>query len=135
MHIISAGRSRNQRWGNKPTVPTSVDTFKGTNAALKGKVFTLGSNQAAQYDDTYRSLLVYIADKFDHRVHTAIKNKDKGVGMKLLIKPTAPTKADPNQTGATILDKDCEEFIEHQIEIKKYVDKTSQTPYTYLHIY
>ena len=61
-------------------MPPTGETFKGTNAALKGKVFTLGTNQASQYDETYKSLLVYIADKFDRRVHTAIKGKDEETG-------------------------------------------------------
>jgi len=82
-------RSKHQKseWGNKSTVSTIIDTFKGTNATLKGKVFTLGVNQVSQYDDTFKPLLVYIADNFDHRVHTTIKNKDKETGIKLLTKP------------------------------------------------
>ena len=120
-------RNRNTRWGNKPnTVSTIVDTFKGTNASLKGKVFTIGANQASQYDDTFKSLLVYIADKFDHRVHTAIKSKNKDTGLKLLTRPSAPTKEDPNNNSKTVLDRECEEFIEYQIEIKKYVDRKNK---------
>lgn len=61
-------------------MPSTVETFKGTNAALKGKIFTLGANQASQYNETYKSLLVYIADKFDHRVHTAIKARTRKRG-------------------------------------------------------
>ena len=34
-----------KRWGNKnSTVPPSIETFKGENSALKGKVFTIGAN-------------------------------------------------------------------------------------------
>ena len=69
---------------------------------------------------------MYIAEKVDHRVHTSIKNKDKTIGMKLLTKPSAPTKEDPQDTTRTVLDKECEEFIEYQIEIKKYVDRKNK---------
>ena len=66
--------------GGKPTMPSTVETLKGTNAALKGKIFTLGAKKASQYNETYKSLLVYIADKFDHRVHTAIKARTRKRG-------------------------------------------------------
>ena len=61
---------------------------------------------------------MYITEKLDHRVHTAIKNRDKTVGLKLLTMPSAHTKPNPNDVNLQILDRDCEEFIEYQIEIK-----------------
>ena len=122
----SSRRSRPNKWQNKTNMPSSVETFKGSNAALRGKVFTVGPDQAYRYDDTHKALLVYIAERFDHRVYTSMKNKDKNIGMKLLTKPSAPTKEDPQDTTRTVLDKECEEFIEYQIEIKKYVDRKNK---------
>ena len=66
---------------------------------------------------------MYIAGKFDHRVHTAIKSKNKDTGMKLLTRPSAPTKDDPSDKNKTVLDRECGEFIEYQIKIKKYVGR------------
>ena len=109
-------------------MPTSIETFIGINAALKGKVFAVDPDQASRFNDTYKALLRYITKIFDHRVHTTIKHKEKSLGMKLLTRPSAPTKKDPgDSTGATtVMDRECEEFIEYQIEIKKYVDRKNK---------
>ena len=72
--------------------------------------------------------MVYVADNFDHRVHTSIKEKDKASGIKLLTKSRAPMKDNPSdKTSATrILDRDGEDFIKYQIGIKKYVDQKNK---------
>ena len=61
-----------------------IETFQGDNIALKGRVFAIGPDQASRYDATYKDVLEYISENFDHRVHTAIKQKDRDVGMNLL---------------------------------------------------
>ena len=75
----TSSRRANDRFKPKNTVPTSIDTFKGDNISLQGKVFTVGADQAARFDKTMKAILGYVADKFDHRVTVAIRHKDKSV--------------------------------------------------------
>ena len=114
---------------------TTVETFKGNNPALKGEIFSVGPNQASQYDSTLKSILGYIAEKYDHRIHTSIMHKDKSVGMRLRPRLTAPTKKDPNDLTKDILDKDGEAWVEYQITMKKYVERVSKFQYDLQQIY
>ena len=84
---------------------------KVTMHPLKKKI-AIGQDQASRYDETYKSLLGHISEHFDHRVHAAVKYKDKSIDMNLLTNPTAPTKPNPTDNTRTVLDKDEEEFIE-----------------------
>lgn len=97
----SSKRKKDIKW-RKPNAPVAIETFKGKNGALKGKVFSLGVVQASSYDDTCKAILGYFAEKFNDRVHTSIKHKDKAVGMKLLTTPSAPTKVDPGDINKSL---------------------------------
>jgi len=63
------------------------------NEKLEEKIFIIGSAQASRYDDILKALIGYISEKYNHRVTSYIHNKL--VGVKLLVKPTAPTKYNP----------------------------------------
>ena len=73
-----------------------------------------------------KALLGYLADKFDHRVTTAIKHRDTSIAKKLIVKPKAPTIINPKESPKKILDKDGEDFIEYQMKLKKYIDRESK---------
>ena len=96
----------------------SIEKFKDDNAALEGKVFTIGSDQATRYDKTMKS--GYIAEKFYHRVTTSIKHKDKAIAKKLIVKPTALMRPDAVDLTKQVLNKDGEDFIEYQLKLKIY---------------
>ena len=118
-------RDRN-RWGSGVTQISSSEPFKGYLPELKGKVFVKGPSQAARYDEAYKALLTYFSDKFDHRIHRAFEQKDKDVGLKMLTKPQAPKKIVTIEvSGASVnkkvIDKDCKEYVEYQLEMKQYV--------------
>ena len=86
----SNSRTKN-RWSNaRGAVPAVIDTFKGANLELKGKVFIVGPAQASKYDEAYKALLTYLGAKFDHKIHRAFEHKDATVGTNMLIKPSPP---------------------------------------------
>lgn len=93
------------------------------NDSLKGKVFVIGPGQASRYDDTLKVLLGYIAEKYNHSVTSSIQHRDKAVGLKLTVKPIAPTKIDPNNMLLKVLDKDVEECVIYQLTLNKYIDR------------
>ena len=64
----------------------AVDSFKGTNEDLKGKVFVKGALQASKYDETYKALIIYFGLQYDQRVYRAFEHKDAAVGQITLIK-------------------------------------------------
>ena len=101
------------------SVPTSIETFKGDNINLKGKVFTIGPDQASRYDSTMKAIIGYGAEKFDHRVIIALKNKSETVAENLTNKPKAPTKKDSNDV--EIIDKDGKAYVEYQMKLKMYL--------------
>ena len=122
-------------WGSPR--PTNTAPFKGAVPELSGKVFVTGPSQAARYDDTYKALLHYFGNKFDHRVYLAFKRKDKDIGLSLLTKPSVPmikkivqeaTAGDSSVLKGVekeIINKESEEFIIYQMELKQYIsDKT-----------
>ena len=86
----------------------------------------MGPSQAAKYDETMKVLVGYIAERYDHRVSASIQHKDINIGNKLLVKPTAPTIEDPNDSTKIILDKEGQEWVEYGLKLKKYVDRTSK---------
>ena len=88
------------RWSQhqKPSAITQTEIFKGVNEKLEGKVFIIGPDQASRYDDTLKALLGYISEKYDHCVTSCIHHKDKSVGVRILVKPTASTKTNPADT-------------------------------------
>ena len=47
-------------------------------------------------------------------------------GVKLLVKPTALSKPNPVDTNLTMLDKDGEEWIMYQLQLKKYIDRITK---------
>ena len=110
----------NPRWNQaqKPVPTTIHETFKEVNESLKGKVFVVGPNQASRYDDALKALIGYLSSKYDHRVKSYIQHKDKAVGVKLLIKPQAPMKVDPQDTMGQVLDKDGEDWVIYQLKLK-----------------
>ena len=87
-------------------IPTAKEAFKGGNLSLKGKFFSIGKDQALRYDETYKSLMGYITDHFNHRVYAAVNNKDPSIGLGLLTKSTDPKKPHPIDTTKQVLDKD-----------------------------
>ena len=103
-------------------MPKAIETFKGSKPALKGKIFSIGSDQASKCDDIFKSILGYVAKNYDHRVHAILQHKEKLVGKKLLNKPSASTKMDDAEEAKTVLDKDGEDWMMYQIKLKKYVD-------------
>lgn len=92
------------------------------NESLKGKVFVIGQDQALRYDETLKALLGYIAEKYYHYVTSSVQHRDKAVGVKLVVKPIAPTKEDPSDSSKTVLGKDGEEWLIYQLTLKKYID-------------
>ena len=127
------GRRSREKWNgskHQATIPTSIEPFKGNNAALRGKVFLIGPEQASKYDETTKAILGYVVEKFDHRVHAAVKEKDKAIGMNMLSKPSAPLKTitDPEDKSKTkqVINKDGEAFVEYQIVLKEYVSRRTR---------
>ena len=127
--------AKSPRWGAPR--PTNTAPFKGAVPELSGKVFVTGPSQAARYDDTYKALLHYFGNKFDHRVYLAFEKKDKDIGLSLLTKPSVPmikkivqeaTAGDSSVLKGVekeIINKESEEFIIYQMELKQYIsDKT-----------
>ena len=100
---------------------------------LKGKVFIKGTNQAACYDDAYKALMTYFGSKYDQRVYRAFEQKDATAGSKMLKKPVAPMVdkviqeatlgSDSKLVGklVKVLDKDGEDFVTYQIQLKQYI--------------
>lgn len=131
------GKKKIKKWEipRKPTANPShrVITFKGTHSDLIGKVFIKGPLQAAKYDEAYKAILNHIGMKYDHRVYKAFEYKDKSKGTNLLTKPKAPmTKKivqvatlgeDSKMIGkeVTDIDKDGEDYVEYQINLKQYM--------------
>ena len=93
---------------------------------LEGKIFTIGPDQILRYDDTLKSLLGYISEKYDQRVISCIHHKDKSVEVKLLVKPSVPTKLGPAEANLTVLNKDGEQWIMYQLQLKKYIDRATK---------
>ena len=134
----NAGKPANNKskWNGNPRL-VGESNFKGVIVKLSTHVFVTGPNQASKYDDAYKHILFYLGNKFNHRVHRAFECKDYAVGLSLLCKPTAPTtqkvvqEATPGDNSMfvgverTIIDKDSEEYLEYQVELKQYItDKT-----------
>ena len=134
----SSKHQRNQKWGpqrksNGNPAQMNHITFKGANADLKGKVFVKGALQAAKYDEAYKAILNHIGAKFDHRVYKAFEYKDRTKGINLLIKPRPPMINKVVQFATmgedsvlvgrevSVIDKDCEEYIEYQLYLKQYM--------------
>ena len=131
------GRKKRNKWESprKPTANPShrVITFKGAHTDLHGKVFIKGPLQAAKYDEAYKAILNHIGMKYDHRVYKAFEYKDVSKGTNLLTKPKAPmtTKVvqvatigeDSKMVGkeVVVIDKDGEEYVEYQINLKQYM--------------
>ena len=105
------------------------------NEKLEGKVVIVDPDQALRYDDTLKVLLGYISKKYDYHVTSCIQHKDKLVGVKLLVTPTAPTKPNPEDTNLTMLDKDGEDWIMYQLQLKKYIDLTTKLDDDIQHIF
>jgi len=99
-----------QQWQNITPV-TTTDLFNGVNPDLENKVFTIGPDQAARYDNTVKAFIGYVSQKYDHRVTSCIQHKDKTVGKKLIVKPKALTKTDLDDTSKKKLDKNGEEWV------------------------
>ena len=68
----------------------AVKYFKGSNVGLKGKVFVKESTQVSKYDETYKALIIYFGQKYDHRVYTAFGHRDADVGRNGIVKPNPP---------------------------------------------
>ena len=118
----------NPRWNQaqKPVPTTIHKTFRGVNESLKEKVFVVGPNQASRYDDALKALIGYLSSKYDHRVKSYIQHRDKAVGVKLIIKPQASMKVDPQDTKGQVLDKDGEDWVIYQLKLKTYIDRTTK---------
>ena len=122
---------KSSRWSNNRPVITT--TFKGAIPELSSKVFVTGPSQATRYDDAYRALIHYFGNKFNHRVYRAFERKDISVGLSLLTKPRPPMvkkviqepTAGPDSklqgVEKEVIDKDSEDFLEYQLELKQYV--------------
>jgi len=125
---VRRNKPKRSRWNqpHKPPVSASRETFKGVIDKLSGKVFTVGLDQAARYDDTLKALIGYLSTTHDHRVKSCIQHKEKSAGVKILVRPTAPKKTDPADASKEILDKDGEEWVVYQLELKKYIDHKSK---------
>ena len=118
------------------SVVTSTPAYMG--ALPNIGIFIADTQQAAQYNEAYKTLLSYFGHHFGHRVHKAFELKDASIGMALLTKPVTPNKTvmtssiDPNNVTKTInipviqIDKDNEDFYEYQHELKKYIQSKAK---------
>ena len=79
--------------------------------------------QTAKFDKTSKSLLSYISNKFDYRIRRDFWEKDKSVGLALLLKPVPSMKKDPTDPTKTVLDKDGVALIKYQCTLKKYIEQ------------
>ena len=127
-------RDRTQRWRNKnngnnnganKSAPASIDSFKGTISELRGKTFILRPTQASKYDKALKALLLYISNKFDHRVHRLFEEKIMSVGLALLQEPDASTKPKEDNAAKEVLDKDSVAWIKYQLTMKHYIEQES----------
>ena len=131
----TSGYDKN-KWGGGRSVVASTPSFKG--ALPNVGTFIAGTQQAAQYDESYKALLSYFGNHFDHRVHKAFEAKDASMGLGLLTRPVAPKKTimssviDPDDPSEMIevptiqIDKDDEDFYEYQHELKKYIENKAK---------
>ena len=85
--IVTKPKAKTTKWG---VSRQTVSTLKGAIPELSGKVFITGPSQATKYDETYKALLHYFNNKYDHRICRAIEAKDTTVGLALLTRPTPP---------------------------------------------
>ena len=130
--------STRKKWNSRRATPTNVETFRGANPDLSNKVFVIGGTQASKYDDAYKAIITYLVTKFDHRVSRAFEMKDANAGLSMLIKPSAPMKDKVIQVATegddsilkgevkSVVDKDGEEFIMYQIQLKQYLADASK---------
>ena len=131
-------RKKTNKWGNTRKNnghPPSfnISSFKGAHAKLKGKVFVKGTLQAAKYDEAYKEIRNYVRTNYGHRVYNVFDYKDKTKGINILVKPKSPmttkiiqfTTVGENSIlegrEVNVVDKDCEEFTEYQINLKQYI--------------
>ena len=104
--------------------------FKGAISELTSRVFVIGPNQVNKHDDTYKYVLHYFGNKFNHRVYRESEFKDRMVGLALPTKPTASTikkvvqEVTPGDNSKfvgikrIVIDKDSEDYLEYQVELK-----------------
>jgi len=104
-------KKKNIRGDRKGAVPKAIETFKGSNPALNRKLFLISPDQVWKYNDTFKAIIGYVAENYDHRVHTSLQHEDKLVSKKLLAKPSAPTKMNESDETKTVLDKDGEDWV------------------------
>ena len=102
------------------------------------KGFVLGGSQASKYDEAYKAIVTYVVTKFDHRISRDYELKDADAGRSMLTKPNAPMKdkivqvatigEDSKLVGEVqrVIDKDGEDFITYQIELKQYLTDISK---------
>ena len=95
------------------------------NPDLKNKVFNIVPDQAARYDDTVKVLIGYVSQKYDHRVTSCIQHKDKIVGKNIIAKPKAPIKTDLDDTSDKKLDKNGEDWVTCQLQLKKCIHRVT----------
>ena len=135
--VSSSSSARSHRtkkkWRGIPTNVGVTESFKGANDDLRGKVFVKGATQASKYDETYKALIIYFGLKYDQRIYRAFEHKDADVGRNTIVKPKPPMISkiiqeategeDSRMMGImkTVIDKDGEEYIMYQMQLKQYV--------------
>jgi len=127
-----------RKWNNQKHVPFTTDIFTGSNLNLQGKVFIMGMLQASQYDEAYKAIMTYFGMTYDHRVQCAFEHKDASIGLNMLTKPPAPmidkvvqvaTLGDDSKLRGeiqSVINKDGEEYITYQIELKQYINDVAK---------
>lgn len=92
--LLVVSEQKNKKWGNPCNKNTKTahlaSSFKDAHAELRRKLFIKGPLQASKYNKAYKAILTYLESKYNHRVYTAFKYKDKNKVTHLFKKPKAP---------------------------------------------